>query len=269
MTGLVQRKPVLSLVGLILFNLFLLSVQVRNDEGRILLRSWFLYVLSPPLSALQFVSGSVSAGFTRYVFLVGVEKENRELRLENAQLTYDRYQLEGFRKIVETNPRFELLEQTYAFETIRAGVIWRGYPMYSNRILLNAGENKGIQKNFAVVTPDGIVGRVIVTTAFSAEVELITDVNGAAGALSASTGLQGVVEGDGSDWLLLHFIPVSEKIEPGELLLTSGGDRIYPKGLPIGTVLTATEQGAYQTLVVRPKVDFNRLDDVAIVVSDH
>jgi rod shape-determining protein MreC len=228
-----------------------------------------LAVLSPPLTALHFVSHSVSEGFSRYIYLVNLEKSNRELRRENAKLNYELYQLQGFRRIVESDERYDILRKTYTFDTIRAGVIWRGYPMYSNRILVNAGESDGVEKNSAVITPEGIVGRVIVTTLFSSEIELLTDVNSAAGALLAGSGIQGVVEGDGSERLLLQFIPVSEQVEPGQLLLTSGGDRIYPKGLPIGTVITADKKGAYQTLIVRPSVDFDRLNDVAIVVSDH
>lgn len=268
MIEFVERKPVLTLIGLILFHLFLLSLQVQNEAGQTLFRSWFLAIMSPPLSALQFVSSSISTGFDRYFFLVDVEDQNRELRLENARLNYEISRLKGFRKIVESDPRFEALKKTYDFSTIRAGVIWRGYPMYSNRIVLNAGGNQGIQKNSAVITPDGIVGRVVVTTAFSSEVELITDVNGAAGAFLADSGIQGVVEGDGTNRLLLHFIPFSETVEPGELLLTSGGDRIYPRGLPIGNVTVATDQGTYQTLIVEPKVDFDSLNDVAVVISN-
>jgi len=269
MTELVHRKPVLTLFGLILFHLFLLSIQITNEQGRTLLRSGFLAVLSPPLSALHFVYSSVASGLHNYLLLIETEETNQSLRRKNEELTWELYQLKGFRKIIESESRYRLLSETYGFEVIRAAIIWRGYPMYSSRVLLNAGERHGVRKNSAVITPEGIVGRTIVTTAFSSEVELVIDVNGAAGAVLAESGLQGVVEGDGSDTLLLHFIPVSEKVRPGELLLTSGGDRIYPRGLPIGTVVSAKQQGTYQTLTVKPAVDFSRLKDVAVVVSVH
>jgi rod shape-determining protein MreC len=184
-------------------------------------------------------------------------------------LKYQLYQLEGFQEVVQSETDFRALAETFQFDIVRAGIIWREYPVYSNRILLNAGENSGVRKNSAAVTPNGIVGRVIVTTLFSAEVELLTDVNGAAGVYLAESGIQGVVQGEGTNRLLLRFIPLAEKVEPGEMLFTSGSDRIYPRGLPVGTVHSVAEEGTYKTLIVEPSVDFERLADVAVVVSNH
>ena len=89
----------------------------------------------------------------------------------------------------------------------------------------------------------------------------------AAGALLFHSRLQGVVQGTGTRQLVLNFIPSSEAVPDGELVYTSGTDRIYPKGLPIGTVVLTEKEGIYQRILVDPKVDFARLEEVMVVLG--
>jgi rod shape-determining protein MreC len=102
---------------------------------------------------------------------------------------------------------------------------------------------------------------------FNAEVELLTDSSAAAGAVTAESRLYGVVQGDGTGNLYLMYIPVTEIVERDELVLTSGSDRIYPKGLPIGRVVSTQKGQVYQRLLLLPASDFARLDEVSILIG--
>lgn len=119
------------------------------------------------------------------------------------------------------------------------------------------------------MTPEGIVGRVITTTAFSSEVELLTDVNAAAGAIVGEQRFEGVVQGTGGDLVNLNFIPASTQLTVGDEVQTSGTDGVYPKGLPIGEVAQVQHDSAvYLTVRVKPGVDFARLEEVAVILDE-
>jgi rod shape-determining protein MreC len=149
-----------------------------------------------------------------------------------------------------------------------ASVIWRNAPLYSHHILINAGTNDGVSKDAAVIAPEGVVGRVVVVTPFDAEVELLTDQTAAAGAFLFHSRLQGIVQGTGTKQLRLNFIPSSEPVTDGELVYTSGTDRVYPKGLPIGTVVSTKTEGIYQQILLESEVDFQRLEEVMVVLRE-
>ena len=268
MTEFTQRRPVFSLLVLVLINLFLLSIQVRDSQGRLLIRSLGITLLAPPTAVVSFVLNKVSDGIQRYIWLVGVEERNITLESENVDLRVELWRLRGLEKMLERTERFAWLEERYSFETLLATVIWRNVPLYSQRVFINVGTAQGVAEDSAVIAPEGVVGRVFAPTLYQAEVELLTDQNAAAGAVLFHTRLQGIVQGTGDDHLLLNFISSSENVPDGELVYTSGTDRIYPKGLPIGTVLSSEKEGVYHRILVEPNVDLARLEEVMVVLDN-
>jgi len=267
MSEFTQRRPVFSLLLLVLVNLFLLSVQVRDSQGRLLLRSLGVTLLAPPAAFVNGVFQMVSEGLSRYVWLVGVEERNWELEKENVALKLDLWRLRGLETMVERTEKFEWVRDHYSFQTVLASVIWRNVPIYSRRVFISVGTNQGVEKDSAVIAADGVVGRVFALTLNQAEVELLIDRNAAAGAVLFHTRLHGIIQGTGEETLALNFITSSETVPDGELVYTSGTDRIYPKGLPIGTVVSSKKEGVYQKIVVRPHVDFSRLEEVMVVLD--
>lgn len=267
MSGLVRNRPLVSLSCLILLNLGLLSVQVRSQQGRLLIRSWALLLVTPVAEGIHWSIGGVSGVVKRYTFLYRAREENEQLLRENAQLKLELSQLRGLRSLLSRSKDFELVQKQYHFETELSGVIWKSAPFFSHRLLINAGGRQGVFRDAAVIAPEGIVGRVVVTTPFSSEVELITNTGAAVGVVVGDSRLEGVVSGDGSDELRLNFIPNFEKVEEGTVVYTSGTDRVYPKGLPVGHVVNSRPGEIYRNLKVRPFVDFSRIEEVMVVVS--
>ena len=269
MTEYVRRNPFLGLLALVILNLFLLSIQVRSENGRLILRSWGLAAFTPFALTADVASNLMHQVVDRYRFLTHLEERNRYLEEQNWRLKTELNRLEALRRQVAKDEGFRLLSTLYSFKTIRASVVWRNLPMYANKVIINAGLREHVRKDSAVITPEGVVGRVRAVTGLTSEVELLTDVNAAAGAQIGEEGLQGVVQGTGRRELRLNFILGTEQVEPGEVVYTSGTDGIYPKGVPIGKVEAAERTtGIYQRITVDPFVQFSRLEEVAVVIDE-
>ena len=264
-----QRKPLVSLCALLLTNLLLLSVQVRNEEGRVLLRSWGLLLFTPVASTVHFLSSGISGAVTRYALLYRAQEENAGLQEENDRLKVELGQLRGIKSLLSRQTEGRLVQQQFLFDTFSVPVIWKSAPFYAHRLVVSGGSRHGVQKDGAAITPEGIVGRVWATTPFSSEVEMITNAGAAAGAMLEDSRLQGVVQGNGSTTLRLDFIPNYEQVEVGDIVYTSGTDRIYPKGLPIGRVITSGRGPAiHRDIELAPFVDYLRLEEIMVVINE-
>lgn len=182
-----------------------------------------------------------------------------ELEAENANLR----QLLNYKK---AHQQFDLLP---------ANVIGRDSSTWSNRIIINRGSNDGVQKNMTVITPDGLVGNIHEAYAAYSEVELITDPRSAVGSIvqRADSRVAGVVKGsaDSNSAINMTNIPQNANIVEGDTIITSGFGGIYPKGIPIGSVASIQNDagGLLQYAVLYPCVDFQKLEDVAIIVNYH
>jgi rod shape-determining protein MreC len=269
MIALLQRKPFIPLALLLSANLLLLTVQVRNPEGRLLIRSWSLFVFTPIASTVHLVIDGVSGAAMRYALLYRAQEENEELRAENAHLGVELAQLRGIEALLSNRvENGSLQKKQFLFDTYLAPVIWKSAPFHAHRLVVNGGTRQGVGKDDAVIVPEGIVGRVWTTTPFTSEVELITNDGAAAGAMLEHSRLQGVIQGDGSDTLQWNFIPNYEPVEVGDIVYTSGTDRMYPKGYPIGKVIQSQKGLAiYRDIRVKPFVDYLRLEEIMVVVS--
>jgi rod shape-determining protein MreC len=133
-------------------------------------------------------------------------------------------------------------------------------------VTIDKGTGQGVEANMAVISPAGVVGRVILPSGRASRVQLLIDGNAAAGALIERTRVQGVVQGFGDGSLRMHYVPATADVKPGDLVVTSGIDGIYPKGFVIGTI-EQVERGTagYHEITVRPAVDFTRLEEVLVV----
>lgn len=180
-----------------------------------------------------------------------------ELEAENANLR----QLLNYKK---AHQQFDLLP---------ANVIGRDSSTWSNRIIINRGSNDGVQKNMTVITPDGLIGNIHEAYAAYSEVELITDPRSAVGSIvqRADSRVAGVVKGsaDSNSAINMTNIPQNANIVEGDTIITSGFGGIYPKGIPIGSVASIQNDagGLLQYAILYPCVDFQKLEDVAIIVN--
>jgi len=201
-----------------------------------------------------------------YLYLRGVQGENHALKEELGRLRIEQEQL---REDANQGRRLQALlafKQEFISQTLAAQVLGSSGSDRSRILYLDKGTNDGVKEDMAVITSEGVVGKVLRADRNSSQVLAINDATSGVGAVLDRSRLQGVVKGTDAGELRLHYLMMDEKVEVGERVLTSGGDRIYPKGLPVGTV-TEVRPGSdlFFNIRVRPAAQLNRLEEVLIV----
>lgn len=260
-----ERKSLPLVILAIVLHLVLISAQVRNPDGHTLLRTLGVAVISPVALAVSAVADGIQGTLNRYVILFRVQERNEELEAEIGKLRLENARLKNVQSMLGRSMELQILARQYVFETTAATIIWKTAPYFSRRLAINIGTRHGVKRNLAVIGLSGIMGRVVATTAVSSEVELVTNRGASAGGMLPDSRLQGVLQGNGSDLLRWDFIPNHESAAVGETVYTSGADRIYPKGIPVGRIVSS-EKGemGYRNIKVKPFVDFSKVEEVLV-----
>lgn len=263
-----RHRPLALLAAALVVQVLLLAVQIKREQDVRLIRVWAVAAVTPVQSAGSAVVGWFSRLWEGYVGLRHAHAETESLRAENEQLKLRLAQLEG--RAAEADRLAELL----GFRVLNpdapmlvARVIGAGAAGTSRTVFLNRGERDGVRKNMAVITPDGVVGRVLEAFASTSQVQLMTDRDSGVGALLESSRTQGIIRGSGDATVMLHNIVPEQPVAVGERVLTSGLDRIFPRDLPVGTVERVTADRPFQQIVVRPAARLDRLEEVIILLT--
>ncbi len=159
------------------------------------------------------------------------------------------------------------IQNQYNYDVLPARIVLKDDSIWSKTIVINKGKRDGIVLNMAVVSGAGLVGKIIQTGYAYSRVLLVIDKTFKAGAMLRETRYTGLAEGNGVNELILNYLPKNADIEPGDEVITSGLGGIFPAGYLIGTAKEQffQEHGFYQYSTIRPAVDFNKLELVAIV----
>ena len=265
---LAQRKPHLLLFLLLSLNLVLMAASVRGVHGTSLLSEAILSIAAPFLKAAAWSADTVAGLWGGWVDLRGVEAENRRLRAEAGTLTLQAREAEEARQEVRRLRELLALREESGRRAVAARVIARGAGGSARILLLGSGTRDGIARDQAVITPRGVVGRVIEAAAGTSKVQTILDPNSGVAALLQRTRVQGILVGDGDSGCRLEFVSELARVDVGDVVVTSGLDEIHPKGAILGVV---TEVGETKDLTrhvkVRPEVDFGRLEEVLVLTG--
>jgi len=263
-----RRRPYVLLAVALVFQILLLAVQVRRPDGARLIRVWAVELLTPAERAASWALDGVRGGWSEYIGLFRANRENQRLRAQVAELSMRNDALES--RAAEAQ-RLEALLQfrdTHADAPLLAARVIGGDAGTGGRaIYLNRGERDGVQPNMGVITPQGVVGKVLEVYSTTSQVLLLTDKNGGAGALLADSRTQGATRGTGGPMLLLDYVSNDQQVKPGEGVLTSGMDRIFPKDLPLGTVVDVKPGNPFKEITVRPAAHLDQLEEVLILLS--
>lgn len=225
------------------------------------------WIVSWPLEAISGIHDGIGHVWSRYVALQGVEEENRQLRRDLDALQGQNSQL---REAASATERLTaLLEfKAQALPTmIAAQVIGRDTGNWYRTIILDKGQSDGVQPDMGVITPAGVVGRIVKTTAATSVVLLVTDPNNAIAGLIQRTRDEGIVEGTMQGLAHLKYIPLLSGVRTGDRVVTSGLVGGFPRGLAIGTITSIDkEEGAlFQSAELTPDVDGNRVEEVLVL----
>jgi len=257
------------LVGVLLAQLILLSAQVRaGDRDYSLLEASVLRLIAPVASAVDGTAAALSGLRERF-------ETRRRLRAENDRLREDLEQLR--RQLVEAfgqEQKLELLSKAAGYAQATgavprvADVVLLDYGSWQQTLVLYVG-GRGARRQQPVVSAAGLVGRVVVPAGHYAKVQMITDRSASVGAMIERTRRQGVVRGGEQGLLEMDFVPLQEEVRVGDRVLTAGIDGVYPRGVPIGTVVSVTPGSElFHQITLVPEVDLGHLDQVFLLDSE-
>ena len=272
MDTLFQRYRNLSILAGVLFvQVVMLGYQVKVQYEREpvrLARVWVLTLFTPLEKAVVHTQQGIADSWHNYVWLRDVRKENDSLRDENERLRLEQIRLaQDAAQARRLQALLQFKEQTVS-DTVAAQVIGSSGSEMSRTIYIDKGSNDGVRADMAVITSEGVVGKVLKAFPGTAQVLLLTDPSSGVGAILSNSRLQGILKGTQSGELLLNYVMSDEKVTPGEQVLTSGGDRVFPKGMPLGTV-TQVSPGTelFLSIRVKPAAQISKLEEVLVITK--
>jgi rod shape-determining protein MreC len=267
-----RHSNVLTLTALLVVQVLGLAVQVKgpaeNGTSSNLLHIWAIRLISPIEKAFVYSGNSTRNVYRDYFALRSVRKENEslkrqieEMRIQNVRMQEDAMQARRIQALLG-------FKEQFIHSTVAAQVIGTSGSDLSRILYIDRGSDDGIKPDMAVITPDGVVGKILHVQASTAQVLEISDQTSGVGALLVNLRLQGIVKGTAGGDIVLNNIMNNEKVDVGELITTSGGDRIFPKGLPIGTVSsTFPGRDVFLNIRLKPAAKLDRLEEVLVVTE--
>jgi rod shape-determining protein MreC len=270
-TFLGRYKNLIVLAAILFAQIIALAVQVhRPTQGgdTRLLRLWAISAVTPVEKAVVHTQTWVHDIWKNYAYLRGVRRENRELRAEIERMKVEDARYAEDARMARRVQALLAFKEQYVDTTVAAQVIGTSGSEQSRILYLDKGSKDGIKPDMAVITPAGIVGKIVQVFPDSSQVLPINDQFSGVGAALKSSRLQGILRGASNGVTTLQYVMSDEKVEPGEEVITSGGDRIFPKGLPIGKVV-AVEPGKDLFLNIRvvPSARLDQVEEVLIVTK--
>jgi len=265
-TFLNRFRNITVLLLVIFAQLVLLAVQVKNDQDVRVIRLWTVSAVTPMARVLEAMRGG-GIGFLRnYVLLHDADAENRRLQEEVGRLKMENIFLKNELGTADRAKALQVFQRQTPSRTVAATVIASGAATNAKVVFVDRGTTSGVTRGMGVVTPDGIVGKVIAAYPLVSEVLLISDPDFAAGAVSQKGQVHGTVKGQGTPTCKVDYVPFEERIEPGEWFYTSGDDRIFPRGFPVGIVKAVRPAQPFKEILVEPSGLQHGVEDVLIIL---
>jgi rod shape-determining protein MreC len=263
-----RHRPLSLLAALILAQVLLLAFQIKRDNNVRLVRYWTVQTLTPVERLGTWSFSKIGGLWSGYIGLRNARTENARLQKELDELRMRNRELES--QAAEGQRLANLLSFRNAHpeaSMLAAEVIGASADPTSHTLFINRGERDHVRRNLAVITPEGIVGKIVEVFPTSSQVLLINDKESGVGALFAGTRTHGVVKGSGDPNPRMDYIVNDEKVQIGDKILTSGEDHIFPKDLPIGKVESAKASAPFQVISIDPAARLDRLEDVLVLLT--
>ncbi|HWE87038.1 MAG TPA: rod shape-determining protein MreC [Terracidiphilus sp.] len=277
-----RYRNLVVLTALLVAQIIGLAMQVRrtgsgrnvydpaDSAGVRLIRLWANALVSPPERVSQFFTTGVGQVWGDYFELGHIRQQNKDL-----QQTIDRLRLEQAALLEDARQGQRLqamlgFEEKYPYATLPAQVLGTSGSDQSRLFTIDKGKDDGLRRDMAVVSPEGIVGKVREVFGHSAQVLEINDQSSGAGVILVNERIRGILRGNAAGQPQIVGILADNRIQPGEKVLTAGGDQIFPRGLPVGVVEKVErdpDRDGFIHVIVKPDLDLDRLDEVLVITS--
>jgi rod shape-determining protein MreC len=271
-------KNPLVLIAILLVQTIALATQVRRSADPLrpdgqharLVRLWANALISPFEKLSNFSGHGLRYAWSDYVDLRHVRQQNEDLQKQLAQLRLERAAISE--DAVEAHRLRQLLDfkQHYIAATVAAQVIGTSGTDQSRLLILDKGLNDGLKPGMAVITPDGVVGKLRDVFPSTSQLLLLSDPSSGAGVFLQSTRIRAILKGASTGQIVIGNLTPDERIKPGEKVLTSGGDLVFPRGLAVGTIESIKldpEHQPYTLITLKPAANLNQLEEVLVVTA--
>lgn len=210
------------------------------------------------------VKDSISAPFKRILLR---DEENKKLQAEIARL---RIEQQKYQEVFFENRRLKnllLLKEKEPRYVTAAHIIAKSTDQWSNMLILDKGSSDGVKKDMTVITHQGLVGKISHVTDSYSYLLLLTDINFSSAARIQKSRVEGILSGKGFNKCILKYIPYDESVVIGDIVITSGLDTLFPKGIPIGYISKVNKEGTtlFQHIEVVPFEDTAKIEEVVII----
>ena len=255
-------------MAVVVGHIVLISAQVNSRRGIPILEEATFGAFAEVQRASTRLFGGVQEGWQNYFALQQIRQDNADLMQRVAQLEIRLQQETARAEQIGTLQQMLSLKQETPLSTEASTVIGASADAYFRTMSIDKGTSSGLRQDMAVIAPAGVVGRIIMPTARASKVQLLIDRNAAAAAMIERSRAQGIVLGTGAGTLTMAYLPGSADVKVGDRVVTSGIDRIYPKGFVIGQIESLQRGvGEYNGIVIKPAVDFSALEAVLVVTT--
>ena len=268
MDFLLNRYRNITVLLVVLFGqLVLLAYQVKTNKDVPLIRVWAVSTVTPVEQALEFVRRNTIGVVEDYFVLIRVREQNEKLQRQMDQLKLENQFLKTQLSTADRARELSAFQSETPSKTLAARVIGNGTGANSKVVFIDRGSTTGVEAGMAVITPDGIVGKVVASYPTASLVMLVTDPSFAAGVTSQKNHVHGTLRGQGGPKCKVDFVQNEEKVDAGEWFYTSGDDRIFPRGFPVGQIASVKEGRSAKEIYVTPAGLQGGLEEVLVVIE--
>jgi rod shape-determining protein MreC len=266
-----RYRNVTILVAILFAQVLGLAVQVKrptDDQPTRLIRVWAVNAVTPFEKSIVWFQSGVGNLWHNYFYLRGVRQENRDLKQQIERLQIAQVRLNEDAQQAHRLQALLGFREQFISQTLAAQVIGSSGSEQSRSIYIDKGSRDGLKPDMAVITVEGVVGKVLRVFRTTSQVLLLNDQTSGVGAILEKSRLQGVLRGTPLGEVVLEKVMSDETVQPGDRVLTSGGDQIFPKGLPVG-IVTHVSPGAelFLNIRVKPTADLGRLEEVLVITQ--
>lgn len=265
-----KYKMIIFVTVIIIASLIMIAYNLKYDTGKNFLRKIVLETVAPIYGVLSGPIRSVQDAWTRYILLVGIQEENRNLKkkINELKAVLVSYQ-EGYQEAQRLKKLLAITDHDpYRFVT--AKVIGREQAALSRTVLINKGLSDGLKNGMPVIAYPGLIGRLVDVSWHVSRVLLLIDENSNIDAIVQRNRTQGIISGAGSQGMILKYISKTQDVQKGDIMVSSGMGGVFPKGWLIGQVINVDRQdaGLFLKIKVAPFVDFAKLEELLILSSE-
>lgn len=277
-----RYKNLLVLAAVLLLQMVALAMQVRrtlpqsgSDSQQVrLVRYWAVAAVSPLERALFAIGHSTRQAWLNYIDLRRVRSDNDSLRSEVSRLRLEQTSVAEDAKQAQRLQSLLGFSEHYIHKTVAAQVIGTSGTDQSRMFYIDKGSHNGLRPDMPVITSDGIVGKIKDVFPSVSQVLQVSDQSSGAGVILESTRIRGILRGNPAGQLQIINLLPDERIKPGERVLTSGGDQVFPKGLPVGQVVSVEkdkDHDPYIDVLIKPAANLLQLEEVLVItqLGDH